>query len=77
MRLNICMIDPMGGSSLKEIILSNFDTSKITNRRFMFCSCIFLENQKSVFIIQNINNMEYIFVNCKSIKLISLSTYNI
>ena len=64
-------------SNIKEIDLSNFDTSKATSMKSMFDNCINLE--KITFGNINtslVNNMEKLFSGCKSLKSLDLSNFD-
>ena len=63
--------------TLKEINLSNFDTSKVTDMSYMFYSCSILENvDLSNFSVENVTNLGYAFNNCQKLKSLDLSSFN-
>ena len=65
-------------SSLKELDLSNFNTSKVTNMDSMFFNCSSLnELNLSNFNTSKVTNMSYMFYNCSSLKELNLSKFNI
>ena len=66
-----------GLSNIKEINLSNFDTSKVTSMESMFDSCINLE--KIIFgniNTSSVNNMIRVFASCQSLKSVDLSNFD-
>ena len=66
----------LGGCVVKELDLSNWDTSKVTNMRFMFANYFNLEkiNLKS-FNTKNVTTMECMFFGCTKIRKLDLSSF--
>ena len=63
-------------SSLKEINLSNFNTIKVTNMRYMFAFCSSLkEINLSNFNTYNVTNMSLMFFKCSSLKELNISSF--
>lgn len=61
-------------SSLKTLILKNFDASKAGSLEYFLCGCIRLEYlDLSEFYTDNVKNMHAMFMNCTSLKHIDLS----
>ena len=52
-------------SSLIDINLTNFDTSNVTDMKFMFSECIFLKELNIMnFNFESLNDMSYMFNKC-------------
>ena len=63
-------------SSLKELNLSNFNTSQVTNMEYMFYNCSSLkELNLSNFNTSQVTNMEYMFSNCSSLKNLDIHNF--
>lgn len=57
-------------SSLTNLDVSNFDTSKVTNMSWMFVSCSSLTTlDVSSFDTNNVTDMQYMFDNCSNLTL--------
>lgn len=63
-----------GCSSMKTLILKNFDASKAGSLDYFLCGCRALEHlDLSEFYTDNVKNMSSMFMNCSSLKHIDLS----
>jgi len=63
--------------NIKEIDLSDFDTSKVVDMSYMFKDCDKLEQLNlSYFSTEKVNNMDYMFYNCNSLNKINLSFFD-
>lgn len=63
--------------NLKEVDLSNFDTTNVTYMEHMFNYCESLENiDLSNITTDNVTAMRYIFSNCKSLKELNVNHFN-
>ena len=61
-------------SSATKHIIYNFDTSKVTNMRYMFGNCKSLEYfDLSHFKTSSVENMEYMFLNCNQLTSINFT----
>ena len=68
--LNGCM-------NLKEVDLTNFDTSRLQNIAYMFHDCKSLERiEWGDFDTGKVTNMSWMFYNCSSLETIDLSHFN-
>ena len=65
-----------GCTSLKEVDLSNFNTSKVTTMSHMFYNSGFEKLDVSKFNTAKVTNMMYMFNSCKNIKSLDLSKFN-
>jgi surface protein len=62
---------------IKEIDLSGFDTSDVTNMYRLFRECQALETlDVSLFNTSNVTNMGYMFSDCRNLKSIDVSRFN-
>ncbi|MBO5138316.1 MAG: BspA family leucine-rich repeat surface protein, partial [Bacilli bacterium] len=67
-----------GFRNLKELDLSNLDTSQVTNMQGMFASCNSLTSiDLSNINLSNVTNMEAMFASCNSLTSIDLSNINL
>ena len=67
----------VGLSNIIKIDLSNFDSSKVRNIRFMFGSCISLTSINfNNFDTSLVTNMEFLFFGCYSLISLDLSNFN-
>ena len=63
--------------NIKEIDLSNFNTSDVVDMSYMFKDCDSLEKlDLSYLSTKNVSNMDYMFYNCNKLSSIDLSTFN-
>ena len=66
-----------GFSSLKEIDLGSFDTSKVTHMTRMFSDCTSLTSlDLSSFDTSKVTNMYFMFCNCSSLTSLNLSNFD-
>ena len=64
-------------SSLASLDLSKFDTSNVTNMRYMFCSCSSLTSlDVSKFDTSKVTDMRYMFYNCSSLTSLDVSKFD-
>lgn len=64
-------------SSLKQLDLSGFDTSKVTSMPYMFHGCRTLESLNfETFNTSNVGNMRTMFQGCNLLKQLDLSSFN-
>ena len=64
-------------NNIKEIDLSDFDTSHVVDMSSMFKDCCRLEKLNLSYIsTENVTNMKYMFYNCKNLNIINLSSFN-
>ena len=64
-------------TSLKEIDLESFDTSKVTNMAYMFHNCYSLKKINiSLFDTSQVTDMSFMFNNCFSLKDLNLTSFN-
>jgi len=64
-------------SSLENLDLSSFNTSKVTDMRWMFRNCSSLTSlDLSGFNTSKVTNMDNIFYNCSSLTILDLSGFN-
>ena len=67
-----------GCSSLKELDLSSFDTSQVTNMSDMFCECeALLTLDLSSFDTSQVADMSSMFYRCSSLKKLNVSSFNL
>ena len=64
-------------TSLKEIDLESFDTSKVTDMSYMLYNCFSLKKINILsFNTSQVTNMSFMFYNCSLLKEINLSSFN-
>lgn len=62
---------------LKDIDLSNVDTSNVDDMRYMFCNCGSLKTvDLFVFNTEKVNSMAFMFADCRQLKTLDLSNFN-
>ena len=65
-------------SNFESLDLSNFNTSNVTNMKFMFNECYNLKEIKGVnnFKTNNVTDMKGMFQSCKELKDLDLSNFD-
>ena len=63
---------------LKYLVLSNFNTTNVTDMSSMFYRCFKLKEIKGInkFNTINVSNFDYMFAECSEIEYLDLSNFN-